>query len=253
MTSPVSASNQDWPRPYWHASGENASLLYFVFGNFDDLPAELTARLPAGIELSRHDHAALKSWEGYPLAGSLGDLFAEEAAATLAVAREARDVLRVGGEVSDPTTLNYLRDTLETITGLLENGGLAVVDPLTSSLVPPATWRRHFLGSAGNSPREHVLVLCDHDPADEGRQWVHTRGMRKFARPDLSLTNVPASETNRAGALCEQLLDMLALGGHLAAGQQLPVDGIGTFNVTRDDNAADPAFFNTHVGLQWPE
>lgn len=254
MTAPVPASTQDWPRPNWHASNENASLLFFVFGTFADSSTDVARNLPAGIELTRHDHASLKSWEGYPLAGSLGAVFAEDAPETLAAARETPHVLRLGGEVADPSTLNYLRDTLETITQLLENGGIAVADPLTSNLFPPATWRRHFLGSAGMAPRQHVLIVCDQDPIDDRYQWVHTRGMRKFGRPDLSLTDTPEADINHAGALCGQLVDMLAMGGHFAEGQLLPVDGLaGPLIAHLDANPDDPRFYNTHVALRWPQ
>lgn len=239
----------DWTRPYWHASDATAALLFFVFGNFADSDG---VNLPEGIELSRHAHAALREWDGYPLAGSLGEVFAEEAPQTLAAARQTREVLRVAGDIRDPATLNYLRDTLDVITGLLETGGVAVVDPMTSTVFDAATWRSHFLNPVNAPLRQHVLVLCDPDPADPEQHWIHTRGMRKFARPDLSLTGIPGSAINQAGALCQQLLDMLALGGHFADGQALTVDGIGTLVARLGGDADDPRFFNQHVELRWP-
>ncbi len=252
MTAPANRSDNDWARPYWHASGEDASVLFFVFGRFGPDVSDVTAGLPEGIGLTRHDHAALKAWDGYPLGGSLGEVFALEDPQTLEAARSTPEVLRLGGQVHDPSNLNYLRDTLEAVTRGFDAGGVAAVDPLTATLFSRGNWRRRFLGGGTTSLRQHILVLCDEDPDAPGHHWVHTRGMRKFARPDLSLTRVPAADADRAGALCEQLVDMLALGGHFADGQQLPVDGIGLFEARPGGDAADPRFFNTHVQLRWP-
>src|SRR5690625_457369 len=244
-----------WARPYWHASDENAMLLFFVFGRFSGSTDEIGAalKLPDGIRLTRYAHATLKPWEGYPLAGALGDMFAAEAPQTLAAARDTPDVLRLAGEIRDPSDLDYLRDTLNAVTRLLDAGGVAAVDPQTSSLFDGDAWHRHYLGGNTDSMRRHVLVLCDPDPDDAARQWVHTRGMRKFGRPDLSLTRVPGHEIDQAGALCEQLVDMLALGGRFADGQSLPVDGLAGPLVARaSGDRDDPRFYNTHIELRWP-
>ncbi len=255
MTRPPSRDDNHWARPHWHASDEDARLLFFVFGDFaaggDALTTSL--QLPAGIKLTRYEHAALKSWEGYPLTGSLGAVFEDDAPQALAVARRTPDVLRLGGSVHDPANLDYLRDTLGAVTRLLDEGGVAVVDPQTSGLFDRAAWHRHFADAAGDTWRQHVLVLCDADPEAPAYQWIHTRGMRKFARPDLSLTRVPPAEANRAGALCVQLVDMLALGGHFADGQPLTVDGLPAPLVARPGgDPDDPRFYNTHIELAWP-
>ncbi|HEX7341956.1 MAG TPA: hypothetical protein VF269_06745 [Rhodanobacteraceae bacterium] len=255
MTAAGTRDTEHWARPYWHASGEDAQLLWFVFGHFAGSSADIATalHLPAGIELTRHAHASLKHWAGYPLAGSLGDVFADEAPQTLAAARKTPDVLRIGGSVRDPSDLDYLRDTLLAVTRLLDAGGAAVVDPQISGLFDRTSWRHRFLGGAAPSLRQHVLVLCDADPDDPARHWVHTRGMRKFARPDISLTGVPADATNHAGALCMQLVDMLALGGHFDDGQVLPVDGLpGPLIARPGGHMDDPRFYNTHVELRWP-
>ncbi len=250
MITPPPRPEARWKRPYWHASSEKATLLYFVFGHFGGTAPETD--LPAGITATHYAHDALKSWDGYPLTGSLGEVLADEAPQTLEAARKTPDVLRIAGTVDDPADLDYLRHTLQTIARLFERGAVAVVDPQVSGLYDRATWIRRVAAGSNETMRQHFLVLCDNDPDEPERQWVHTRGLRKFARPDVSVTRVPASETDRAGAFCQQMADMLALGGHFAEGQQLPVDGIGVFQARLGGSADDPRFFNTHVELRWP-
>jgi hypothetical protein len=257
MSSEQSPAAPDWPRPYWTPGDEEpAILLFFVFGEF---PAEIripaatygSHGLPDGVELFRYPHDTLKTWEGYPLGGALGAVLREDDTRTFVAAEAAPEVLAVRGRVPDQPSLDYLRDTLGVLAGLLDLGGVAVVDPQILSLFDDAGWRRRFLVKGGAPPRNHALILCN--DADDGSAWVRTRGMRKFARPDISIRGVPRAETGRAGALCEHLVELEALGAHLAEGQTLEVEGLpGGLTVARGGSFDDPSFNNTPVELRWP-
>jgi hypothetical protein len=257
MTTENADAAPDWPRPYWTPGDEEpAILLFFVFGEF---PAELkipvssyaSRGLPEGVELFRYPHATLKTWDGYPLTGALGDVLREDSAETFAEAEAAPEVLSVRGRVPDQPSLDYLRDTLGVVAGLLDRGGVAVVDPQILSLFDVDGWRQRFLVKGGAPPRNHTLILRNDE--DDGSAWVRTRGMRKFARPDISIRGVPRADASRAGALCEHLVELQALGAHLADGQVLEVDGLpGGLAVTRGGDFDDPRFNNTHVELRWP-
>lgn len=250
MIPPPPRPEAHWPRPLWHASGEDAELLYFVFGRF---PADLDIGLPTGITATRYAHADLRQWEGYPLTGALGHTFTDEAPDTLASARATEHVLRIAGRVADPSDLDYLRHTLRAIVRLFDTGAVAVVDPQVSGLFGRSRWIRDVASGNERTLRQHFLVLCEGDPDAPGRKWVHTRGLRKFARPDISLTGVPENEANRAGVLCQQLADMQALGGMFSDGQPLPVDDVGVFLVRPGGTRDDPRFHNTHVAMHWPD
>lgn len=250
MTSTPPRPDARWERPYWHPSGEQAVLLYFVFGTF---PEDVAVPLPEGIKVTRYAHAALRTWDGYPLAGSLGDVFAADAPQTLQAARQTPHVLRIAGTVDDPSDLDYLRTTLHSIVNLFGAGAVAVADPQVSGLYDRGTWIRGVASGNTTTLRQHFLVLSESDPGDPACRWVHTRGLRKFARPDISLTRVPASAVDNAGALCQQLADMQALGGQFTEGQPLPVDKIGVFQAHPGGSHDDPRFNNTHVELRWPD
>lgn len=246
----------DWPRPYWHASDETALLLFFVFGTFAQtlrIPTAAydSAGLPEGLELHRYPNTALAQWEGYPLRGALGDVLAHDNPQACAVATDAAEVISVRGRIADPANLNYLRDTVGVLAGLLDLGGTAVVDPQTLSIFDANAWRERYLVAHGAPPRNHVLIVASDDA--DGKVWVHTRGMRKFGRPDLSVRGVPGDAAEHAGALCERLVEMQALGAHLEDGQQLEVDGLSApLVVQHAGNPDDPQFNNAHIALRWP-
>ena len=246
-----------WPRPHWQARpGEDALLLYFVFGDFPrklnvPLGKYASRGLPDGVQLYRHPHAQLRQWEGYPLGGALGEILREDSPQAVARAETAGEVLSVRGSVADPASLDYLRDTIGVVAGLLDLGGTSVVDPQMLSLFPAATWRGKYLVRNGAPPRSHVLILVNAD--EGGGQWVHTRGMRKFARPDISLRQVPESQAERAGALCHKLAEMQALGAWIEDGQEIEIDGIpAPLTARHGGDLSDPRFNNSHIELRWP-
>jgi len=253
----MSATPQAWPRPYWQPSNETVVLYFYVFGRFAPELAIPAARyasrgLPAGVQLERFEHRALRNWEGYPLKGALGELLKEDTPAAFDQARAAPQVLVVRGELPDPDSLDYLRDTLGVLAGLLDLGGTVVLDPQILTMFDAAVWRRHYLVAGGAPPRHHALILCNAEE-QSGHSHVHTRGLRKFGRPDVSLRHVPDAQAGQAGLLCERLLELQALGAHFAEGQPLEVEGLpGELIAHPGGSVDDPRFNNTHVAFDWP-
>jgi hypothetical protein len=248
----------EWPRPYWQpGADEDALLQFYVFGKFERelvIPAQRygSPGLPSGVELQRFQNLELRKWEGYPLNGSLGEILREDAPGTFEQARIAPEVLVVRGQLADRASLDYLRDTLGVLAALLDIGGSAILDPQILGLFVAAAWRERHLVPGGAPPRNHVLILRS-DEAGGERSWVHTRGMRKFARPDLSFRQVPAHELDRAGVLCEKLVEMQALGTRFVAGQALEVEGMQQALVAQPGGRLDdPEFNNRHVEFRWP-
>jgi len=257
VTETITAA-PSWPRPHWQPSDEEAVLLFFVFGAFPEDLAIPAVRygspgLPDGVELQRFQNAVLSKWEGYPLAGALGELLREDSPEAFAAAKAAPHVVAIRGRFADREALDYLRDTLGVVAALTDIGGKAVVDPQILSLFDAASWREHYLIKGGAPTRHHVLILCSPEET-KGRSWIRTRGMRKFGRPDISLTNVPDREIDRAGALAERFVDLGALGAHFEEGQTVEVDGVaGGLTVALSGDETDPLFNNSHAAMRWPD
>lgn len=247
-----------WPRPYWQGSDEEAVLQFYVFGKFEPellipSPRYGSPGLPAGVEIQRFQNAVLRQWEGYPLSGALGKLLKEDTPAACESARIAPEVLVVRGVLKDAASLDYLRDTMGVLAGMLDVGGTAILDPQILTLFDAEHWRRHYLVKGGAPPRNHVLILRSGDEGAD-RSWIHTRGMRKFGRADISLRNVPESDIDRAGVLCERLVELLSLGANFHAGQELEVDGLAEGLVAQPGGSLDdPDFNNSHIAFHWPQ
>jgi hypothetical protein len=245
-----------WQRPHWQPSDEEIIVQFYVFGDFQPIrvPSEQYGSdgLPEEVELSSHYHASLREWEGYPLKGPLGELFKNDAPEAFEKAIAAPQVLVLRGRFKDSADTGYLRDTFGVIAGLLDIGGVAVLDPQILTLFSADEWRKRYLIKDGAPLRHHVLILRDEEE-DSDRLWIHTRGLRKFGRPDISLRDVPAQELDRAGALCQRLVELQALGAHFKQGQALEVDGVfGGLTAELGGGYDDPQFNNTYVAFYWP-
>ena len=77
--------------------------------------------------------------------------------------------------------------------------------------------------------------------------------MRKFGRPDISIRQVPDRAVDRAGLLCEKLVELEALGAHFSEGQRLDIEGVPSGVVVHLFGGLDnPQFNNTYVEFNWP-
>lgn len=251
MTAP------DWTRPHWSRDEAKAMLLYFVFGAFPaelkfDLSAHGSQGLPCGVELRRIPRALLAHWDGHPLRGALGEVLRDGNPGAFEAARLAPECLMLRGELPDADSLAYLRDTVGVVDAAVDAGAVAVIDPQILEIFSPDEWRKRYAGDAVAVPRNHVMIACQDDA--DGAAWVRTRGLRKFARPDISIRGVPRDDVQQAGAVAARLVDLEARGmrfgdGSTVAGEGLPA-GIA---VARAGSLDDPAFNNTHLELRWPQ
>ncbi|MEP6897226.1 MAG: hypothetical protein ABI870_01735 [Rhodanobacter sp.] len=246
-----------WQRPHWHASDEEILLQFYVFGKFDAVrvPSQDygSPGLPPEITSTSHYHAALRQWEGYPLKGPMGRMFKADAPEAYQRALDAPEVMVVRGTLKDSQSTGYLRDTLGVLAGMLDIGGVAILDPQVLSLLDVDAWRRRYLVRDGAPIRNHLLILRDGE-SEPDRSWIHTRGLRKFGRPDISIHQVPDRSVDRAGMLCEKLAELMALGVQFVNGQTLDIEGIPAgVQVRLGGGLDDPEFNNTFVAFDWPE
>lgn len=156
--------------------------------------------------------------------------------------------LVIAGSVADPSSLLYLRDILGMVALLLNSGGVAVYDPFTFSWWKPHTWRDRFFHHDRCEPVHHVATYYSREK-QEGYLWFHTRGMRKFGRPDISLHKIHDVDSERGTTLCSELIDYQAFGGILHEGQAIRSPGLPRLIVKHCGDLDDPEFNNVSVEL----
>jgi hypothetical protein len=170
-----------------------------------------------------------------------------------AVVDDADGCVALLGTIPDPPNLNYLRDVVGLITFFLDQGGVAVYDPQMLRYWAPRVWRQRVFDPAGPAPLSHTVILTSED-ARPDCSWFHTRGLRKFGRPDLSVRNVGPGYREAVIDLFIRLIEFQAAGGVIRENQQirtaaLPAGG-GAHHV---GSLEDPDFNNLHLELTWPD
>lgn len=248
--------NVIWSRPQWRSSGRDALVLYFAFGELGEMPPipgerYRTRGIPAGVQVLQQKNAELATWSGYPLSGGLGDALQADQPALVAQARRAADVLMLRGTLPDPQDLDYLRDVTGVLTALLDRGACAIVDPLTLSIFDAAGWQAQHRGDDRFAVRRHVLIMSDADTAPDTVR-VHTRGMARFARPDIAIRHVPAAAAAAIGQLAEELATYQALGGLIAEGHSIDIEPLGRPLRAHHLEDAGQRFDNARVEFAWP-
>lgn len=254
----------DWSRPHWEPTGRPASVFYFVPG---DPPAGLlelsrrrhhAAGVPEQLKATAHRRADNPRWFadffarpglGFGLEEAFGDRAPE--------VRAAERGLVVRGEFPDPPDLGYLRDTAGVVSALLDQGGgLGVLDLYAGRWWSRREWAERFVDRCGFAHKDFVRIVSTDDEAEHPGLWVHTRGMRKFGRPDLQVKHVPGPWPGdnplvaAAGDVLNRLAEGLCRGAVVRNGGVLRFPGTRrrcTFRLTPDDIDSPACHFGNEV------
>src|SRR5439155_26535071 len=96
-------------------------------------------------------------------------------------------------------------------------------------------------------------ILASEDETMPGRLWLHTRGLRKFARPDLSLRGAPEPLPKSAVDLIRRFIGLQILGGQVLEGHQIRISGLPDgMTCHHAGDLEDPDFNNVHIEIRWP-
>jgi len=207
---------------------------------------------PAGLSVTRldaanHDHTRIVS---DLRSGPLWNELEQRDPALYAAASTAPSVLMLRGTITDPANLDYLGDTIGFVQYLLDHGGVAVLDSQIHKVWSQAAWRDEVFAAGEHSPQHHVVIVCTEAP---GGLWFHTRGMRKFGRPDLSVHDTPLDKRDAVEDLLRRFIEVEALGHIIQPEQQIRVEALPAgMSCHLCGGTDDPDFDNEHIEIKWP-
>ena len=241
-----------WSRPEFTPSEAAPELLYAVFGDFPSDWMNIsggaynTAGVPEGIDLFVYEgpDRAVFDWV---FEGPVGAFLQSQSPEAFARAQQSPQAIVLRGAPADPSTLDYLRDAVGIATAAAEKGGVAVFDNQSVRLWSPEAWRKGVFDAVGGDGRAfaHILVSEESDGT-----WLHTRGMRLFGRPDLSLRGVRADWREGAIELVNRLIAYQAAGAIVPDGRQIRMEPVPGDLVCRTTGSyEDPDFNNLHIRI----
>ena len=97
-----------------------------------------------------------------------------------------------------------------------------------------------------------TILFSQHGGEEEGA-WVHSRGMLKFGRPDLSIHQVRPDDFDSIVEMFNRFIAFQALGHLIPDGQEVRMAGLPQGMACRHGGDHDDADFNNvHVEIRWP-
>lgn len=253
------AGDSPWARPYLAGPGGEAYLFFAVFGASGG-PLSLEAKryrvngIPPGIEVAAYARPGQDAVLDSLASGHAWERLWHEDPGLAERIRAAPGCVVLRGGCREVETLGYLRDAVGIVTALLDQGGLAVLDLQILHFWTPEEWRTRIFEPAGPVPDRHAVILVSEERDLPGTVWFHTRGMRKFGRPDLSIHHVGPACRDGVLELCERFIGFMARGGEIPEGEAIRMRALPPGGQARHGgDLEDPDFNNRHVELVWPD
>ena len=243
MTPP----DASWERPDHRPGGGDAFVFYVVYAEQGiretlDVSEERhrTRGVPQGIHfLVRQRHEA---------AFTPADFASDASDEAYAAAERASIQFVLAGTVPDPSDLLYLRDVLGIVHALVDSGATAVFDLQTLSLWTAEEFLRDQRAADRFVREDHVAFFRSAEQG--GSSWFHTRGMRKFGRPDVSIREVPEALADAAADLLHRFAELGIRGGSVPEGEPVRARGWPAgYSCTHEGSFDDPEFNNVHVSV----
>ena len=245
----------DYVRPYDQGGGYPPSLFYVVFG-VEEAPLEISKSrhrvdaFPKGLEVVYVSQKTNRTYMEELLGGTLGEVLSRTYPELYPKAKKAKSWAVLRGTIRDSADLGYLKNTIGIIQALAEKGAAGVLDLLTFTMYTPAEWEEKIF-NPGFRPHAHAVILSS--PLEEGGLWLHTRGMMKFGRPDISVRPVPPEETDIAAGVINQMIFYSAQGAVFSKTVKLHISQTAACVLTPvlAGDGDDPDFNNAHYEIDW--
>lgn len=247
-----------WPRPHFTPGGGEPLLFYVALGDIDSGAALSRSKyrsegIAPGLQLSSYSsetHADVL--DDFRQGHAWDELLRTDPALAGAVERSPICLI-LRGAPTESTNLNYLRDTVGLLTFFLDHGGVTIYDLQTITWWSPAAWKSQIFEPAAPAPGRHVVILSSPEKVP-GAKWFHTRGMRKFGRPDISVHNVKPDHEAGVIDLCNRFIQLQAEGGVVPEGQEIRTASLPSGGVVHHrGDLDDPDFNNLHIEISWPD
>lgn len=245
-----------WPRPHFSPGGGTPLLFYAVFGEFNlGLPHSMskyrTSGMPDWLDMvSCNRSDSPETFQQYQ-SGPLWEKLSQDTPVTANEAMDKPQCVILRGEPADPPSLDYFRDMIGIVTWLLDAGGAAIYDPQMIWLWSADEWREDAFEPDQPHPERHTAILVSNE--DNGNCWYHTRGMRKYGRPDLSVHGVVPKHADSVTLLIKRFVEYQAEGAVIPEGKEITMKSLppGGRCFHRGD-LDDPDFNNVHIEIEWP-
>lgn len=246
-----------YERPYYKDLNCHPLLFYIIFGvKNEELKISREKHhvdsFPDGLDFVFCNRKNNNSYMQSLIGDRLGKILDRERHSLYQMVKNTDKWAIISGEVQQDNNLDYMRNTIGFVQALLERGAIGVLDLQTFSLYSSEEWTNKFFGQEFN-PYNHVTILSSE--MEGGLIWLHTRGMRKFGRPDIGIEDVGVSEVEDAAQVINQMIYYGSLGAFFDRDIKLHTHNNKTYIVKPHffNDYENPDFNNVYYHFLWQE
>ncbi|MCW7753488.1 hypothetical protein OOT00_05740 [Desulfobotulus sp. H1] len=245
----------NWNRRYFLPSKEKAFSFFVLFGEFEN-GASISAskynftEVPDNTDIAKyHDGASPEYRDGFRSGYLWNEICRMDSKLAKAI-KKASSCMVIRTEIKDQETLDYLRNIVGLVTYFLDNGGVCVYEPQRFKWWSPTEWRESVFFPKEAKPFQHTTILVSSQ--ENGKKWYRTRGLRLFARPDISVHDVSEEHARAVHEMINRFIEFQALGGVIENGKKIKIEGLPeSMWCEVKGNEEDPDFNNKHVEVHW--
>ncbi|MDX2110084.1 MAG: hypothetical protein SFY80_07570 [Verrucomicrobiota bacterium] len=244
---------EDWPRRYFQASEGRPFLFYVLYGSFEvkkpmSKSTYWSNGIPRGFKIMHYSRDNQAEVLDDFLVGHASEDFKHKNNKVSEGIEESPECYILRGEIADSSDLNYLRDAIGLLTYLADHGGVGIHDPQMFRWWTIDSWKKEIFEHHQSYPRHHTIILFSEE---ENGAWFHTRGMRKFGRPDLSLRGVADGQREKVIELFNRFIEYHAFGGIIEDGKEIRIEGFPSgYRCYQQGHLDDSDFNNVHVEIR---
>lgn len=245
-----------YERPYYEDLNYHPLLFYVIFGVKDE---ELNVSrkkhhvdsFPEGLNCIFYKKPENQDYMESIIGGTLGKIMDERNHILYEEVQRTDQWAVIRGVAAQDSDMNYMRNVIGFIQAFMDNGAVGVLDLQTFTLFDPKEWEDKIF-SREFTPCDHVVILTSEE---NDVVWLHTRGMRKFGRPDISMEDVGKNEVEDAAQIINQMIYYGALGVFFAKPTKLHTHNGKAFIVKPEfvNDFDNEDFNNAYYRLCWQE
>ena len=207
-----------WKRVYFDGCYMKPYLFFVLFGtdkmdnlvvskskhNIDGMPDELKI-----INYSKSKNEEQKKYIESFYDEYFGSSLKEKSRALYEKVINCNSITIIKGEFDDTDSLNYLKNSIGIMQAVIETNIVAVLDLQIFEWYEPNEWTKKYFEPKAPNSFNHVKILFSEEGEDI---WLHTRGMRKFGRPDLSIRKVSPNKKELGLEIINRYIQAFAYG-----------------------------------------
>lgn len=243
-----------WDRIYYE-DGNKPYIFYVIFGVTSvDLNVSRkkhrVEEIPSDIQVIKYDKFDNKTYiEGF-YEGYLGTILKEKDTNLYEKVKNSESCMIIAGEIDNDSNLEYIRNIIGIVQSVLEQGALCVLDIQTFNWYTSSEWENEFFKNDEFNPFKHVVILVS--KVDNSMYWMHTRGMRKFGRPDISILNVPEENINNSAQIVNRIIDLMSQGIVIYDNFKMNINGNKmSIQGSYSNDFENPDFNNEYCEFEW--